>query len=212
MNRQQFDEAMTNGRYIADCPNHWDTTVPRAFFLSSTPLNEAILAATEIIPAFREKNNLQVVNSVFLTDGYSNSNSIGRDDIVRLKGQRIGQKLEVSSSTHRLITLMQSATNTKAVGMFVGSRFGQVSSHFSHEKYSAAEKSFKKENFVISERKGGYAEHFCVRADTKVDNTSLLDNLKVGASNTQIKSAFLKGAKKKNISRVMLNRFIDIIA
>lgn len=39
--------------------------------LNCTPLNAAIMAAMNLVPEFREKNKLQVVNTVFLTDGVS---------------------------------------------------------------------------------------------------------------------------------------------
>ena len=37
--------------------------------MSGTPLNEAVIAAMEIVPKFQQKNRLQIVNTVFLTDG-----------------------------------------------------------------------------------------------------------------------------------------------
>ena len=37
--------------------------------LSGTPLNECIIAATDIVNMFRETHNLQVVNTIMLTDG-----------------------------------------------------------------------------------------------------------------------------------------------
>jgi len=37
--------------------------------MSGTPLNEAIMSAMEIVPEFQKKNRLQIVNTVFLTDG-----------------------------------------------------------------------------------------------------------------------------------------------
>jgi hypothetical protein len=37
--------------------------------LGGTPLNEAIVSAFEIIPQFKKNNNLQIVNTIFLTDG-----------------------------------------------------------------------------------------------------------------------------------------------
>ena len=44
---------------------HW----PGWFHLDSTPLNECIVAAMEVVPHFQKMNKLQVVNTVFLTDG-----------------------------------------------------------------------------------------------------------------------------------------------
>ena len=41
--------------------------------LGGTPLNEAIIAALKIVPMFRKKNNVQIVNTIFLTDGQGTS-------------------------------------------------------------------------------------------------------------------------------------------
>jgi hypothetical protein len=46
---------------------------PEIIQLSGTPLNETILAAFEIIPEFKKQNKLQIVNTVFLTDGEGSS-------------------------------------------------------------------------------------------------------------------------------------------
>ena len=43
--------------------------IDRRYGLCGTPLNEAILSSIPIINRFREANGLQIVNSVFLTDG-----------------------------------------------------------------------------------------------------------------------------------------------
>ena len=37
--------------------------------LGGTPLNEAIVSAFEIVPMFQKKNKVQIVNTIFLTDG-----------------------------------------------------------------------------------------------------------------------------------------------
>lgn len=41
--------------------------------LGGTPLNEAVLATTEIVKQFKEENKLDVVNAIFLTDGEGHS-------------------------------------------------------------------------------------------------------------------------------------------
>ena len=40
--------------------------------MGGTPLNAAIIAATELVNQFRDRNKLQIVNTIFLTDGGSN--------------------------------------------------------------------------------------------------------------------------------------------
>ena len=60
----------------ADCKDYKGKGHPRMYSfmgMNYTPLNEAIMAAMNIIPDFREKNRLQVVNTVFLSDGVSDS-------------------------------------------------------------------------------------------------------------------------------------------
>ena len=48
--------------------------------LGGTPLNGAIVSAMSFIPKYREKNGIQNLNVVFITDGASNDNSNSRVD------------------------------------------------------------------------------------------------------------------------------------
>lgn len=59
----------TGGRF-ASCSNF---VPPDNFRLSGTPLNEAIIAAMTLVPEFRKQNRLEIVNTVFLTDGEGSS-------------------------------------------------------------------------------------------------------------------------------------------
>lgn len=43
--------------------------IPSWMNMGSTPLNESIISAMQIVPEFKKQNNLQIVNTVFLTDG-----------------------------------------------------------------------------------------------------------------------------------------------
>lgn len=49
--------------------------IPSALHLSSTPLNESIVALGSIVPEFRQKHNLDIVNTIFVHDGDSNHNN-----------------------------------------------------------------------------------------------------------------------------------------
>ena len=48
--------------------------MPAIFGLASTPLNETIIAMMDIVPKFKKETGVQKVNTIFLTDGASNSN------------------------------------------------------------------------------------------------------------------------------------------
>jgi hypothetical protein len=45
--------------------------LPREYYLGGTPLNTTIVIATRLIENFKKRNNVQIINSVFLTDGSS---------------------------------------------------------------------------------------------------------------------------------------------
>ena len=56
-----------NNKYGLPC------SMPSIFGLSSTPLNHAIIAMMNIVPKFKKETGVQKVNTIFLTDGNSNS-------------------------------------------------------------------------------------------------------------------------------------------
>ena len=71
MTRKEFDTGCFNlfyNGYVMD-KGYWGTFDP----LGSTPLNDAIMATFEIYEKFKNENNLEKVNIVYLTDGASNS-------------------------------------------------------------------------------------------------------------------------------------------
>ena len=53
--------------------------VPTDYNLGGTPLNDAILAMTTIVPKFKMDTGVQKVNTIFLTDGASNQGNYIRD-------------------------------------------------------------------------------------------------------------------------------------
>jgi len=93
MTAKEYDEGMTNlyylsikysynryayrGRnydYDAAVAEQWKDDLhpmPNGYNLSSTPLNDTIMAAMKMVPAFQKKYNIDKMNTVFLTDGAS---------------------------------------------------------------------------------------------------------------------------------------------
>lgn len=74
MTMKEMSEAMANMIQIVGNPsgeNHYNLyhLINPILRLNGTPLNECITAATKIVNEFRRANNIQVVNSIFLTDG-----------------------------------------------------------------------------------------------------------------------------------------------
>lgn len=129
---------------------------PYWFRMGGTPLNEAVISAFEIVPEFQKRNRLQVVNTVFLTDGEGHSwdnvftdSDYGMAESPRQRGathvvarDKITKHQETYSAnfwgaermsqTNAFIKLLKKRTNAHVIGFFVasGSEFGSRMNEF----------------------------------------------------------------------------------
>lgn len=72
--------------------------LPTWLNLGNTPLNEAIICGIDVVNKFKEKNKIQIVNSIFLTDGESNKAKFYNFD-TSLEGTYRYGKLDYISDT-----------------------------------------------------------------------------------------------------------------
>ena len=126
----------------------WAGRGPEWFRMGGTPLNEAVISAMEIVPHFQKKNKLQIVNTVFLTDGdgsyvrdiyntnglrddYSSYRNVPRGASKRFVFRDPVTKHEESYSelnsgsvrmkqTNALIRLLKRRTNSHVIGFYIG--------------------------------------------------------------------------------------------
>jgi hypothetical protein len=103
--------------------------------LNGTPLNSAIVAASELVNQFRDRNKLQIVNTIFLTDGDSNylghllnSDSSGKGGLIdsyvihdhktkhrfKIKNYAYGR-----SATAILLNMLKARTQSNLIGFFL---------------------------------------------------------------------------------------------
>jgi len=204
-------------------------SAPDEFGMSSTPLNQAMIVALKLIPLFRKKYNLQIVNTVFMTDGDGDSfyhrKGIGSNEKYCLYDSQTGMSYEYSSRSHDL---------TQALTKMIKDRTGCNLIHFHLETCRKAEnagyryftgdeteeqkqkinKMYEDEGFFIATKKSNFDEVFVIKSTTEIefgfDEDEFLESKK--KSFTSLKSAFLKMNDRRITSRVMLNRFIDMIS
>ena len=111
---------------------------PRDFVLGSTPLNPAIVALKEIITEFKTVNQLDIVNTIFVHDGDSNSlrtyiekedDSYGsylydkegiiiQDHKTRFQSMT-NNRHRNDNITHTLLKWLKHSTGTQVFGFFV---------------------------------------------------------------------------------------------
>jgi hypothetical protein len=218
---EQFGRYKNRGRNAPRIPS---INVPNGFGLGGTPLNEAILAACTIVPAFRDANNLQVVNTVFLTDGEASSMNGGWGHNV-VRNPRTGMEAEAKAGRRRgmtetLLNYFRKQTGAKAIGMFLSSakskqQFARTANGFFENQYlyenlDTLYADWKKEHFFAGQQ-DGYDAYFVINAQTATINVDL-DDLGDDASYAKIKNTFSKGMAGQQMSRVLLNRFVDLVA
>ena len=225
MNKRDFNTALNNLWVLTSSQSyhHGYGRVPHCLGLGCTPLNEAIVCAMQQVPEFQRQNGIQIVNTVFLTDGEGHglvregwSHNGGKSFIVDKKTKKqfeIGDRRTIASrgQTDALLEMLRATTGTNLVGVRLHDskniKFMQY--HVEPEEFSALQKQYKKENHIVLP--SAYDEYFLVKGDLKVE-TDALEDLDEDASYAKIKNAFIKGGTRKKASRVIANKMVNIFA
>ena len=217
--------------------------IPEILHLGGTPLNSTIVAAFDLVPKFKESNKLQIVNTLFLTDGesgalegrissydpvarrhhVSNENyptsrrrSFLRDPVTKaveevgIGNYRGGHGVK---ETNALLKLLKQRIDCNLIGFFVA-RSRDIRSAIDvyvtdEDQAEQMKANFRKsENVVITTT--GYDEYYFIRSeDMETEGEELIVN---NTSTRGLVSAFSKYTGNKVSSRIILNRFIKLIA
>lgn len=222
---------------------------PQFMYLGATPLSETIISAMKIVPKFQQDNKLQVVNTIFLTDGdghtlsevyfkyedyhgqqhetvgKSNTGVVKTDEyrsdkhfVIRdpiTKNQQIVNPHHNQKVQTAYLKLLKERTNCNVIGFYVLSSrdFSRNSTNFfpvssNHEKIKA---EFRKNKFQIATA-AGYDEYYLLKAESLDTEEDAELVVKENATTRGLVSAFSKYAGNRLTNRVVLNRFMDLIA
>jgi hypothetical protein len=219
---------------------------PHWFSLGGTPLTEAILSAMKIVPQFQKDYKLQIVNTVFLTDGeghslnqvvYKDSNgrmtsgTCNRDEpydysrtsrvmVIRDPITKMQEKVENNYGrplTAAYIKMLKARTDSNIVGFYVlaGRELSRELYHFMpnvpsyvHDKHKV---EFRKNKFMVV-TSAGYDEYYLLRAEGLDTDDDVEFTVKENATTRGLVSAFNKYAGNRLSNRVVLNRFVGLIA
>jgi len=199
-------------------PDHINApSIASEYYLSSTPLNESLIAMDSIIKKFKNDYHTDKVALVTLTDGSANSIHTKNGGEVRLKLNNKYVKCEYNwrgegkDITYRLLKYLKKKYDLDTIGFFLAGKYRDLRYLFvvPYKKEALANSTFNKQKF-IADYNTGYDVYFYVKSDTKVINTVYDD--KVTANKGQLKRMFMSGMKKRLNSRVLLNNFIKMVA
>ena len=223
MNKREFATALQN-LWVLTCDQGYTrhSRTPHCLGLGCTPLNEAIVSAMQQVPEFQRQNDIQIVNTVFLTDGEGHGlvreawrRGDGKTFIVDKKSKKqyeVGYNSVCSrGQTDALLNMLRDRTGTNLVGVRLhdSKNINFMKYHIEDAEFPALQKQYKKDNFILLD--SAYDEYFLVKGNLKVE-TDALENLDDDASFAKIKNAFIKGGSRKKASRVIANRMVNIFA
>jgi hypothetical protein len=222
-----------NGYYSTDL--YYPT--PSNLSLGGTPLNEAVIAAMEIVPMFQKKNNVQIVNTIFLTDGqgteqrvtYSSergyfdsglghgtkSKNIIVDPITKrhYQADHYGQR-----DTSLFLEALKGRTGSRVAGFFIApsrkNSFRQEISWIvngSWDKINELHEEMKKNSFAVIEGDLGY-DQFYVLSDKGLDVEAEKVEFDSDMTKGRMKNAFVKSRKNKIANKAMLSRFAEFVS
>jgi len=232
LSRTQIGKPLENGL---------DMSVPNILSLSGTPLNEAILACFEIIPKFKTDNKVQIVNTVFLTDGegstiygyYEEQNArklkgfnnyrdriIFRDPVTKAIAEvydTIGNpSTQGTDQSIALLRLLKQRTDSNIVGFYITSSQdarASITNFITREEKKSIDtfmSEFRRNKYAILQN-AGFDEYYFLRSnDLAIDDEN---DFEVSSTTTRaLVSAFSKYTTNRITNRIVLNRFIQLIA
>lgn len=209
-----------------------DSEAQNAFGLGSTPLEETILVGRYIAEAFKQRNRIEVLSSVFLTDGDGDANfdvadRNGSDHyrknlaIVDSKTRRtFTQAYDGSSYRSRaycraLLDLYRDTTGSRMINFYLidnyDFKYFLNRSNVFGKAQEDARKSFRKEGAALLKDTNGFDDQFLIKSGRNLQITE--DNFDVDTNDKkELTKAFKSFQDKKAIGRVVLTKMVEAVA
>ena len=220
MNKKEYKDAINNLYGIIT--DYW--TCPNKFNLGCTPLNEAIIASYDIVPAFQDATGVQIVNTVFLTDGQGHSMGFNsayyskpvlHDPVTRKNYYKDDKSLKYFNETNTYLKVLKDRTGCNVIGIFISSSKSVGSLRYSYiesDDMATASKTWKNSNYAVaSPSMTAYDECYCIKGNIGSSQTAL-DNLAKDASYSKIRNAFRKSATGIKTDKIIATKMIEVFA
>ena len=236
VNGKTLDQQMKNIFRIAySFRNSVRYHCPQSLSLSGTPLNESLIALHQIIPQFKDKNKVEKVQCVILTDGeayplryhrevkrnwedepYLGTNETGEHTFLR--DRKTGKTYRLSWNYHQstdvyLKNLRDNFPNSNFIGIrIMGSRdAGSFMRRYCQhgQEYDTIQKRWRKDK-CFSIKNSGYHTYFGLSSNDLSNDDEF--EVKDDATKAEIKRAFIKSLKTKKLNKKILGEFVELVA
>ena len=197
-----------------------DMSVPSIsgdYYLSSTPLNESLVAMDHVIKKFKDSYKTDKVALVTLTDGASNSMHHPKCGELHLKlnGKYVPAHSywrDKKDFTSVMLKYLKKKYDLQLIGFYLVSKYRELQYMLNvpYGKEMLARKMFSKDKF-IADHDTAYDVYFYVNSGTRIKNNTFDDNANT-TNKRSLKKMFMSGMKNRINSRVLLQNFIKRIA
>ena len=205
--------------------------IPHVESLGGTPFDETIMTATQLVKEMKKKFGLDIVHTIFLTDGYGTSTINYKDHnnttqqarsyydtnsvIVRCGYKEYNLENYNNDTNRMFLEILKKETDSNVVGFYICDDY-QVNSAISRmtsdsKKVKELETEFKK-NGYLAIKEAGWDEYYVIPSGSNItvdangfDSLSKVEHKNVGKEFTAI-------FQRQQKSRVILRKFIDKIA
>ena len=232
-----------DGRYFSGFNRQWEGdnfNCPPEYYLGSTPLNQAIVAFNEMIPIFKNKNKIEKLSVITLTDGGANwcfESTMGDDgkSIIEHGATpviKIGKKSYMNNPksnhfyrsgeyTGLLLDILRQRHGVSTIGFFVTKKLrtwdmdnfiGDYKDYQDKELKRAKIKSSMTKNRFAQVPQVGYSKYFLLNGKKMAVENTNLNSINDNMKSAGIAKVFKKSMKGRIASRILLNQFIQEVA
>ena len=231
-----------HGRYSANSRELWEGdnfNCPSEYYLGSTPLNQAIVALNEMIPIFKNKNKIEKMSVITLTDGGANwcfGSTMGDDGKSNIQHGstpviKVGKKSYTTKDNDRfyrsgeytglLLDIIRQRHGVSTIGFFVTKKLrtwdmdnyiGDYKDYQDKELKRAKIRSSMTKNRFAEVPQTGYSKYFLLNGKKMMVENTNLDGINDTMKAGGIAKLFKKSMKGRITSRILLNQFIQEVA
>ena len=230
--RMRQGHELGTGRYL-----NYSNELPRKLRLGGTPLSEVIISAIKQVPEFQKKHGVQIVNTVFLTDGQGHAVRGVYDSVTedfQGRGYRhytkeilvdpvtkiqYGYDGHSRNSSSPFLKALKDRTSARVVGFYIApcstkKRFKQEMTYSGVVEWSKTDElwdKMKKESFIVVEDDLGYEQFYIVNSKSlKVKDEEV--EMDSEMTKAKMKNTFIKQRRNKVGNKVLLGRFAEFVA
>jgi hypothetical protein len=188
-----------------------------------------------MVPEFQKKNNVQIVNTIFLTDGQGHnscsawngnefkpptsyySTTVIADSITK-KHYDVGRNLGGFGVDSTMLKILSDRTKARVIGFYIAPTNSKINFNREYNRSGGAFsdrdavwKEMKKNNFVVFEDTKGYDQYIWVSSKSlNIDaNAIAIDS---DMTKGRMKNAFIKQRQGKFGNKVMLSKLAEFVS